>query len=501
MNTEKLFLLHRDWGDCPSPIISAESWVRSTGTDTSDEEFKIAAPNSRVICFSSFLDSTKFRMRYMKMHHFNRAALCGLMFFCAVRFACGESYYAQDLGTLGGSTSQAFALNNSGQVVGLSNITGNTYSHAVLFSGSGSNNIDLDIVGVNPTVGEARGINDSGQIIGWAEPKSGGRNEAMLYALSSKTNLGDLCDSSPTASEAQAINNSGTIIGYADDCDFTVQAARFSGKGTNNISLGGIGGGLNGVAYAINASGQIVGYGTREQDQLRHAALFNASGNVDLGTLAGTADSLAYGINDAGQIVGTCSVSNGSAFHATLFSGNGTNNIDLGTLGGMNSHAYAINNHGEIVGNSYPATNNNSVYHAFIYKNGVMSDINGLVLTNSGFSNIRFADGSGQLPGRVINDSGQIAAIGEVGGRTHAVLLTPVLRRLAVGHNGNDIVVNFDAVNGKTYRLLQTLDLTDPNWQSVPGVADFTATNTGPAQFIVTNGATFGKAYYRVQLL
>ena len=251
----------------------------------------------------------------------------------------------------------------------------------------------------------------------------------------------------------------------------------------------------------INASGQIVGYGTREQDQLRHAALFSASGNVDLGTLGGTADSLAYSINDAGKIVGTCTVSNGSAFHATLFSGTGINNLDLGTLGGVNSHAYAINNHGEIVGNSYPATNNNSVYHAFIYKNGVMSDINGLVLTNSGFSNIRLIRDGGRIPGRVINDSGQIAAIGEIGGRTHAVLLTPVLRKINVVLNGKNIVVNFDAVSGKTYRLELTTDLASPNWQSVPGVADFTATSTGPAQFTYTNGANKGKAYYRVQLL
>ena len=441
----------------------------------------------------------------MAMHHFNKAALGGLMFFCAVRFACGEAYYVKDLGTLGGSTSQAFALNSSGQVVGYADITGNMYSHAVLFSGTGSNNIDLDIVGASVTVGEARGINDSGQIIGYAQPLSGGRVEAILYALTSKTNLGDLCDSSPTASEANAINNSGVIIGYAGDCDFIVQGSRFSGKGTNNISLGGIGGGLDGIAYAINASGQIVGYGTRQTDELQRATLFSASGNVDLGILAentnGLANSLAYGINDAGQIVGTCSISNNSAFRATLFSGSGSNNIDLGSLGGINSHAYAINNLGEIVGNSYPATNNNSVYHAFIYKNGVMSDPNGLLLTNSGFSNIRFATSGGELPGRVINDSGQIAAVGEISGRTHAVLLTPVLRKLGVVHTGNNIVVNFDAVSGKTYHLEQTTDLANPNWQSVPGVADFAATSTGPAQFTVTHGASNGKAYYRVQLL
>lgn len=437
----------------------------------------------------------------MGIHRFFlKATFCGSSLFCAISFARAESYYVQDLGTLGGYSSQAFALNKSGQVVGIADTNTLGVSHAVLFSGTGSNNVDLDVRGGSNS-GEARGINDSGQIVGWALASSG-RYEAFLFTASGNVQLGDLCDSGGTASEAQAINNSGTTIGYADDCFYDVQGCRFSGTGTSgNVSLGGIGGGLNGMAYDINTSGQIVGYGTRQTDQLQHAALFGASGNVDLGTLGEVANSHAYGINDAGQTVGDSAVSGGSAFHAVLFSGIGSNNIDLGTLGGMNSHAYAINNFGEIVGNSYPATNNNSVYHAFIYKNGVMTDINGLVLTNSGFSNIRFADGGGQVPGRCINDSGQIAAIGDFNGRPRAVLLTPILRKIGVVISGKDIVVTFDAIGGKTYRLEQTLDLSNPNWQSVLGVSDFAAVNTGPAQFTYANGFTLGKAYYRVRLL
>jgi hypothetical protein len=106
-----------------------------------------------------------------------------------------------------------------------------------------------------------------------------------------------------------------------------------------------------------------------------------------------------------------------------------------------------------------------------------------------------------RIPGRVINDSGQIAAVGDIGGRTHAVLLTPVLRKVSATRNGNDITVAFDALAGKTYRLEWTADVTHPNWQSVPGVADFPAVSTGQAQFIHSNGATFGKEFYRVRLL
>jgi probable HAF family extracellular repeat protein len=437
---------------------------------------------------------------YMVIQFFRRATVYGALLFSMISFARAESYYVQDLGTLGGRTSQAYALNNAGQVVGFSDIVGNVYAHAALFSGSGSNNIDLDSQGPVSYVGEAHGINDSGQIVGWAYTSSG-RYEAALFTASGKVDLGDLCDSSPTASEAQAINNSGTIIGYADDCYFTPQGCRFSGQGSDNTSLGGIGGGIEGVPYDINASGLVVGVGDRSDNGAARATLFGASGNLDLGTLGGF-NSHAYGINDAGQIVGDSALTGNSAYHAVLFSGTGSDNIDLGSLGGSTAHADAINNLGEIIGNTYPTNNNTSVYHAFIYKNGVMRDINDLVLSGSGFTNIRLIEDGGRQPGRAINDLGQIAAIGEnTNGTTRAVLLTPVLRRLGAVIHGKDVVVQFDAVAGKTYRLQQTTDLANPNWQSVQGVSDFTATVTGPAQFTYVSGFALPKAYYRVQLL
>jgi hypothetical protein len=53
-----------------------------------------------------------------------------------------------------------------------------------------------------------------------------------------------------------------------------------------------------------------------------------------------------------------------------------------------------------------------------------MQDLNELVVAGSGVTNIRLQDNA-RVPGKCINDAGQIAATGDVLGATHAILLTP----------------------------------------------------------------------------
>ena len=98
----------------------------------------------------------------------------------------------------------------------------------------------------------------------------------------------------------------------------------------------------------------------------------------------------------------------------------------LGTLYNdlARSRAYAINNSGQIVGNSQ---NGNGDLHGFLYIGGTMFDLNDLVINDAGFSEIRVNGGSAIVPGRCLNDAGQIAAVGLLGDKTHALLLTPVV--------------------------------------------------------------------------
>jgi probable HAF family extracellular repeat protein len=89
---------------------------------------------------------------------------------------------------------------------------------------------------------------------------------------------------------------------------------------------------------------------------------------------------------------------------------------DLGTLGGTNSNAlYGINDLGDVVGWSDIA--GDAATHAFLYSGNAMADLNSLIDPSLGWT---------LTQARSINDVGQIAGIGTIGGQTHAFLLTPV---------------------------------------------------------------------------
>ena len=108
-------------------------------------------------------------------------------------------------------------------------------------------------------------------------------------------------------------------------------------------------------------------------------------------------------------------------WHAFLYSG--STMTDLGTLGGTHSYAYGINDNGDVVG-TYTIT---GYYywadHAFLYSNGQMNDLRGLIQVTSGWT----------LTGaRAINNRGQIVGYGtNPAGLAHAFLLTPVFTTLS----------------------------------------------------------------------
>jgi probable HAF family extracellular repeat protein len=135
-------------------------------------------------------------------------------------------------------------------------------------------------------------------------------------------------------------------------------------------------GGRDSFGTGINtAAGQVVGYSDTTGNVARHATvwpLVPPTVPLDLGTIGGSAgNSYAWGINAAGHVVGESSVPEGAARHAFLYRDGVM--TDLGTLGGTNSVAGSINDADQIVGWSDIA--GDSEQHAFLYSGGTMTDL------------------------------------------------------------------------------------------------------------------------------
>lgn len=130
----------------------------------------------------------------------------------------------------------------------------------------------------------------------------------------------------------------------------------------------------------------------------------------DLGTLGGTSvdSSVAEGVNNRGDVVGASSI-NGQS-HAFLWTASGGMR-DLGTLGGANSRAIAINDSSHVVG---WAQNGAGVNRAFLWtETGGMVDLGtlgGAASTAAGINN------SGQIAGAAQISGGQFRAYRWSGG-------------------------------------------------------------------------------------
>ncbi len=193
------------------------------------------------------------------------------------------------------------------------------------------------------TSATAQGINDGGVVVGFSFTPSGTRAFQQRPGFAAE----DLGDFGGGYAAAFAINASGVIVGESRDDHLAFRAFRFNGVLHALSPLAG----SFARAAAINSAGIIVGYSSSLAGPL-HAARWRSDTVVDdLGTLGGST-STALGINAAGEIVGRADDGNGQA-HAFVFKDDQM--IDLNTLvddtsGWVLQAAYAINDNGVIVG-------------------------------------------------------------------------------------------------------------------------------------------------------
>jgi probable HAF family extracellular repeat protein len=247
-----------------------------------------------------------------------------------------------DLGTFGGSDSQAVDVNNLGQVVG---VAGN----AIPDEYAGGLGPCITWFGCNTVATQQRAFLWEGgklQDLGTL-----GGNDAIAYLVNQQGQVVGVSYTNTTANET---------TGLPTQDPFFWQ----HGKMTDLGSLGG----AYGSARWLNDWGQVVGYSDLNGDQSVHGFFWERGVLTDLGTLGGPSSEASW-INNAGGVVGSAQLSDGQTIHGFLWHQGRGPMKDLGTVPGyMNSWAYVINAGGQAVGQAW---NTNAPSTAPLWENGL----------------------------------------------------------------------------------------------------------------------------------
>src|SRR6266851_926729 len=170
-------------------------------------------------------------------------------------------------------------------------------------------------------------------------------------ALSGQIALRELGTLGGAISQAKAVNRLGHVVGTSRDSLGRSRAFIWK-NGAGIVDLSPFTG-VNTSANDINDAGDIVGGGDTGFGDF-HAYLLSEGTSFDLGTLGGI-DSEALALNRSGQVAGHSRVRGGSARHAFFLPEPGRM-ADLGSLGGATSIAHDVNDRGEVVGFAETAT-------------------------------------------------------------------------------------------------------------------------------------------------
>jgi probable HAF family extracellular repeat protein len=224
---------------------------------------------------------------------------------------------------------------------------------------------------------------------------------AFLWNHGILTDLGALPgNNGNNSSFASAINNEGMISGFSENGDFDPDTGYpeahaviwYKGKIRDLGTLGG----TQSAAMVLNDRGQVIGgalnttedplsvnfvygFGLLAWPGTTQVRAFVWQNGVmhDLGTLGGP-DAFAYAINQSGQIAGESYTS----YNINSWTGIPTEDpflwtngrmIDLGTLGGTIGYSVWLNDWGQVIGVSNLA--GDVLYHGFLWDRGLLKDL------------------------------------------------------------------------------------------------------------------------------
>lgn len=348
----------------------------------------------------------------MRLHSIAGALALGCIALGAAQAA--PVYRAIDLGTLAGaSESHGNGIAAGGLASGSSYLGKSAEFHAFRRTAGGGLE-DLGSLGAG--LGSyGTGINAAGSVVGASQVAiDTAASHAVMW---SGATLTDLTPGSIYSSVATGINASNQASGwymhYFDGFGGTITSAfRYSGGTLQELAP--LAGNFA-AAWGLNDAGQVVGDSTIQVGgSIVHGFFFDGTTMVDIGTLVKDEDSHAYAINNLGQVTGSSVVKPGQE-HVVRYEGGVLS--DLGVLDGTyTSTGKGINNAGTIVGTAFSAAGR----HGFVTVGGVLTDLESLIA--DGFDGWDIWDITG------INDAGQIVGSAITDGALHAFLFDPFER-------------------------------------------------------------------------
>ncbi len=175
----------------------------------------------------------------------------------------------------------------------------------------------------------------------------------------------------------------------------------------NITDLGSLGGVRGSGAYSLSGTGVVAGYSFVAGSSFVHAMVNDHGAVLDLGTLGGT-QSLARAVNSSGVVVGWAYPA-GLAWQRAFLWQQGVM-TELGTFGGNGSDASDINDGGTVVGSAYDALGRE---RAFWWRDGVLHELGTL--------------GGSQSRALALNAWGDIVGMSAIAGddEYHAFLTKP----------------------------------------------------------------------------
>ena len=336
---------------------------------------------------------------------------------------------AQELGVFdldpSGTVSGGYVVDatEAGVAVGAGFVGGVEWPQPIIFTDSGPFQL-ATLPG--DVMGECGGVNSSSTVVGTStEIQQQGQLTFYFDKAVSWDATGAITDLAAAATggadlelfRAWGVNESGVIVGFGRDASIPAGRGFVWDSGTiiEVPPLPGVPVSRPTQALAINDEGQVVGY-AEDAGGFEHAILFDAGQLTDLHQTAGVPGrtSEAWDINSAGWVAGSADFVDDFIDWrvAAIWRPDGSV-IELGTLGGTVAVTFSINDSNVAVGNARTDANE---LHGFIWRDGVMIDLNLLIGAGAGWE---------ILEARHIAENGRIYGLGWDGQELQPVVLVP----------------------------------------------------------------------------